>query len=185
MAGRTRTNLLHFFEASGRLKSERRRGWVIKLGMKNPESVADHSYRVALMSMVYGDARGLDTMKAVRMAILHDLAEAMVGDSTPGERRPEEKRRLESDAMRKMLKELPASLSRTYYDSWLEFEEGDSPEARLVRQLDKVEMAIQASEYLEEDPANDVREFLRSARRAVSDPDLIELVDRIAGHQRD
>ena len=181
MAGSARTNLLHFFTVSGRLKSEPRRGWVVKLGMEHPESVADHSYRVALMTMVYSDARSLDTEKAVRMAMLHDLAEAVVGDSIPGERKPAEKRKLESKGMRKILNELPERLSRTYYDSWLEYEEGDSPEARLVRQLDKVEMAVQASEYREEDPANDVREFLQSARRRVSDPELVKLVDDLAG----
>ena len=72
-------NLARFFVRSGRLKAERRRGWVKKLGLNNPESVADHSYRTALMAMVISDSRGLDTVKAVRLALLHDLPEAIVG----------------------------------------------------------------------------------------------------------
>jgi putative hydrolases of HD superfamily len=180
MAGRTTTNLLHFFKISGRLKTEPRRGWVVKLGMEHPESVADHSYRVVLMTMVYSDARGLDTEKALRMAMLHDLAEAVVGDSIPGEREPREKKKLESSGLRKMLKELPEGLSKAYYSSWLEFEEGESAEAKLVRQLDKVEMAIQASEYRGEDSASDVREFLQAARRSATDPELVGLVESLA-----
>ncbi len=65
--------LLKFFSQSGRLKSEKRRGWLMKLGLAHPESVADHTYRTALMALVLSDSRGLDTANAVRLALLHDL----------------------------------------------------------------------------------------------------------------
>jgi len=68
MASRPKVNLTRFFVRAGRLKSEPRRGWVLKLGMEDPESVADHSYRVALMAMVYCDARRLDTEKAMKIS---------------------------------------------------------------------------------------------------------------------
>ncbi|MGH9918456.1 MAG: HD domain-containing protein, partial [Nitrososphaerales archaeon] len=68
-------SLLQFFLMSGRLKAEMRRGWVKKLGMGRPESVADHSYRTALITLIYSDSQGLDTAKALRLALLHDLPE--------------------------------------------------------------------------------------------------------------
>lgn len=176
---KSRTNLPGFFSIGGRLKFEPRRGWALKLGLANPESVADHSYRVALMAMVYSDERGLDTGKAMRMALLHDLPEAVVGDSIPGERSLSDKRRLESRAMKMTASELPPSLAKLYLRTWEEFEEGKSPEAKLVRQLDKVEMGFQAAEYRSRYPGTDVKEFLRAARRAVTDRELTRALDAI------
>jgi len=180
MVSRSNAGLIRFFVSAGRLKSEPRRGWVLKLGMQNPESVADHSYRVALMAMVYCDARGLDAEKAMKMALLHDLPEALVGDSIPGERPPKKKRAMEWAAMRSLLKDLPRSVAKEYLSIWREFEDQASPEAELVRQLDKVELAIQAHEYKRDDPVNDVEEFFRSARKGVVDAELIGVIDSVA-----
>lgn len=143
-------NLVRFFVRSGRLKAERRRGWVKKLGLTNPESVADHSYRTALMTMVISDSRGLDTGRALRLALLHDLPEAVVGDAMPEERSGTRKAAVETEAMEELLSKLPPDLRSLYRNAWLEFVQGTSEEARLVRQLDKLEMAIQAWEYAQE-----------------------------------
>jgi len=169
------------FAQAGRLKSEPRRGWVKKLKVKDPESVADHSYRTALMAMVLSDSWGLDTGKAVRMALLHDLPEAMVGDAMPEERSGEPKVALETGAMRDLLKGLPPRLRARYEALWSEFVAGESEEARLVRQLDKLEMAIQASEYVGAGYDNEVaKEFFASARREVKDARLVALLREIA-----
>jgi putative hydrolase of HD superfamily len=180
MVSRQKDGMFRFFERAGRLKSEPRRGWVLKLGMENPESVADHSYRVALMAMVYCDARGLDAEKAMKMALLHDLPEALVGDSIPGERAPREKRAMESAAMRRLLKDLPQDVAKEYRAVWREFEERASPEAELVKQLDRLESAIQAYEYKRDDPAKNVEEFFRRARKGVFDPELVGVIDSVA-----
>lgn len=152
---------------------------MLKLGMKHPESVADHSYRVAVMGMVYSDLRGLDTEKVLRMAILHDLAEALVGDITPGERTATEKRRMEERAMKEILGDLAAGLAKKYGAIWDEYEERRSPEAKLVGELDKAEMALQASDYRRRDPALDVEEFVLSAKRRVADPELVALIEAV------
>ena len=180
MPSKTRDNRLRFFGRVGGLKSEPRKGWVMKLKMKHPESVADHSYRVALMGMVYSDSRGLDTEKVVKMALLHDLPEVIVGDSIPGERAPAKKRLLESAAMDEILSDVNPNLARRYRAIWEEYEEQVSPEARLVSQLDKVEMVFQASEYKKQDPRREVGEFVRSARTRVDDPELIKVIDSLS-----
>jgi len=171
--------LLRFFKRAGRLKTEPRLGWFVKLGLERPESVADHSYRAALLAMVFADARGLDAEKAVRMALLHDLAEAVVGDSIPGQMSPSEKKRSESAAMKSILADLPSKLAVRYAAIWNEYEEGRTRVAKLVKHMDKLEMAIQAAEYKEEDPKRDVSEFMRSARKSMTDARVKDLLRRL------
>ncbi|MEM3032072.1 MAG: HD domain-containing protein, partial [Nitrososphaerota archaeon] len=63
------------------LKRVERRGWV-EAGLRDVESVADHSFSLALLAMTYAAAKGLNIYRAVGMALLHDLAEAYTGDLT-------------------------------------------------------------------------------------------------------
>jgi 5'-deoxynucleotidase len=172
--------VLRFIARSGRLKTEKRKGWVKKLGLSDPESVADHSYRTALMAMVISDSRGLDTEKAMRLALLHDLPEAIVGDAMPEERSGRLKTEVETKAMQELLKDLPPTFGRLYRGVWSDFVEGKSEEARLVRQLDKLEMAIQAWEYAHDsgDPST-AREFWATARAFVTDERLLEILRQV------
>lgn len=173
-------SLLQFFLMSGRLKTEMRRGWVKKLGMTRPESVADHSYRTALIAMFFSDSLGLDTGKAMRLALLHDLPEALVGDAMPEERSGKRKVDLETKAMEEMLSELPKGLAALYRAAWTEFIEAKSREARLVHQVDKLEMAIQAWEYANESGNPSLaREFWASAREHIKDHELLELLSQV------
>ncbi len=140
--------LIDFIIDAGRLKRLPRTGWV-ESGVADPESVADHSFRVALITMILSDSQKLDTLKAVRMALLHDLAEGEIGDLTPTQKGSDDlKFRLkENETMGRLLNMLPSSIRAVYSSAWLEFSEGETPEARLVRDCDKLEMVIQASEY--------------------------------------
>ena len=131
--------------SAGKLKELRRTGWV-ESGVPEPESVADHSYRVALLAMAISDHEGLDSLKTVRMALLHDLAESTVGDLTPRQKQRHQEE-LESDAMMKILSTLPEKVSQLYRQVWDEYERNETPEARLVHSYDKIEMLIQAKEY--------------------------------------
>jgi putative hydrolase of HD superfamily len=169
--------LVDFFVKAGRLKSEPRRGWVKKMGLDAPESVADHSYRTALMAMLFSDARGLDTEKAVRLALLHDLPEALVGDAMPEERSGASKIALETSAMGKLLSGLPPRARAICSAAWREYIVGKTPEAELVNQLDKLEMAIQAWEYASStaDPAL-AKEFWATAKKHIRDKELLEIL---------
>jgi putative hydrolases of HD superfamily len=170
-------SLLQFFMMSGRLKAEMRRGWVKKLGMARPESVADHSYRTALITLVLSDSLGLDTGKALRLALLHDLPEAIVGDAMPEERSGKRKTEMETKAMEELLSGLSEEQRALYLEAWQEFIDGKTREARLVRQADKLEMAIQAWEYANErgDPSL-AKEFWASARGQIEDAALLEIL---------
>jgi 5'-deoxynucleotidase len=172
-----------FFLAAGRLKTEPRRGWIKKLGMDCPESVADHSYRTVLIAMVYSDMKGLDTRKVMKMALLHDLPEAEVGDSTPGERPGDVKVALEDAAMTNLLRDLPSPISTEYGAIWREYLAGVSPEAALVRQVDKLELGIQAGEYKSKvgTQGHEFEEFFASARSGIKDLDMLLLLETLSG----
>lgn len=83
------------------------------------------------------------------MAIVHDLAEAIVGDIAPSQNvSKEDKNRLESEAMALMVQTLDRSKEALDIQSlWLEYEDGTSAEALFVKDLDKFEMIMQAHEY--------------------------------------
>jgi putative hydrolase of HD superfamily len=103
-----------------------------------------------------------------------------VGDSVPGERTRAEKRRAESGAMKELLADLPKSLAKEYWSVWEEYERGTSGEARLVKQLDKLELALQADEYKRADAANDVTEFFASAKKGLDDADILRVVEGLS-----
>jgi putative hydrolase of HD superfamily len=140
--------LIDFFTEAGRLKRIPRTGWV-ECGVPDPESVADHSFRVALMAMILAEERGLDVLRVVKMALIHDLAEAETGDLTPVQKDvdPQAAKRREDEVMKKLAERLPNKARVGVESAWREFAEGATPEARLVKDADKLEMVIQASEY--------------------------------------
>jgi len=132
---------------AGKLKRIPRTGWV-EAGVRDPESVADHSYRVALLSTLLSDQAGADTLKALRMAVLHDMAEAVTGDLTPRQKTSGHDA-AESRAFRCLVEGLPRGQRRLYTDIMEEYAAGQTVEAALVHAADKLEMVLQALEYRE------------------------------------
>ncbi len=171
---------IEFFKKANNLKWVKRRGWVVKVDVKEPESVADHCYLMALMCMVLADLRGINSGKAVRMALLHDLAESIIGDYMPEELSVEKKQEEENKAIKIILDELPAKLRSSYGKLWREYKEGSSKEAMLVHQVDKLEMALQASDYLHKGYGRDLLEqFFDSAGIHVKDKVLREILNSL------
>ena len=105
-----------FFEIVLKLKNTPRQGWIEKLEINNPESVADHSYSTSIMSMVLSDLEGINSEKIIRMALLHDLAESITGDITPNTISNNEKIMKENLAMEEILKSLPDKITKQYFE---------------------------------------------------------------------
>ncbi len=173
--------LIKFLKLAGRLKNEPRRGWVIRAGVSNPESVADHTFRLTLLAMLLGDLRGLDTEKMMKLAVIHDLGESLTGDLTPmDDEKMETKEIDEAAAVKEVLSNLPTRLRETYMLLWRELSSGSSPEAKLVSEADKLEMALQASEYMGEGYSMEMlNEFKISAIQRLSDSQMIDLIHLI------
>lgn len=163
-----------FFDAVLALKTVRRAGWVAKAGIKDAESVADHAYSMCAIGMALSDIMGLDTNKVVRMVLLHDLAESIVGDYMPGQV-PARKKMLEEDrAMKSILACLPPKARSDYLKLWSEFLAGRSKTARFVHRLDRLEMALQARKYGQSGHDKKLlAQFIQSAKKAVGSHDDI------------
>ena len=138
----TTKNTIDFLSICGKLKQTRRTGWTKYEEITSQvESVADHSFRIALMAFVFGlqqqreggdkeedkEEKVLDVQKLVTMALVHDIAESIVGDITPhcGISK-EEKNKLEVEAMQKLKETLGDVAGETIETLWLEYENGSS-----------------------------------------------------------
>lgn|SRR5215510_570115 len=142
------SKLLSFFDFVLCLKQVRRSGWVFKAGISTPESVADHSFSLCMMAMVLSDLRGLNTERAIKMAMLHDLSESIIGDIMPGQISSKIKRNLERKAMISILNNLPTSLYLEYHGIWKEYLDQRTALSKFVHRLDKLEMVLQAKKYV-------------------------------------
>ena len=130
------------------LKDQARRGWV-QHGVVAPETVAAHSWGTAYLCLLFADAAGVNRDHAVAIAVLHDLAEAETGDFAArlhgGDREVSEaeKSRLEENAITKLL---PAELT-PLRDLWQQYETHANPAARFVRDMNLIDMCLQALRY--------------------------------------
>lgn len=104
---------------------------------------------MSLMALIAKDLPGLNRERCIKIAIVHDIAEAIVGDITPSDGVPkEEKSRREQAALNEMCEILGGGLrADEIKELWAEYENNSSIEASLVKDFDKVEMILQALEY--------------------------------------
>ncbi|KAH6818543.1 Metal-dependent phosphohydrolase [Perilla frutescens var. frutescens] len=153
---------IDFLTLCHRLKTTKRAGWV-RRGVQEPESIADHMYRMGLMALIASDNPSVNRDKCIKMAIVHDIAEAIVGDITPADGVPkEEKSRREQEALQKMCEVLGGGeRAQEIRELWMEYEENSSMEAKVVKDFDKVEMILQALEY-ETEQGKNLEEFFQS-----------------------
>lgn len=142
--------ILEFLHFSEGLKNELRNGRTSK---EKQESVAEHTWRVALMVLLF--SRFLDQKicleKALKIAIVHDLAELITGDKPyfiyEGQEAAQiDKLAQELDAMRNIGNLLPGESGRELIELWEEYENGESYEAKVVKAIDKIEAQVQHNE---------------------------------------
>jgi putative hydrolase of HD superfamily len=176
-------DMVKFLEIAGVLKRTPRTGWV-DVGVYQPESVADHTFRTAVLCMLYADIESLDPLKLLRMALIHDLPEAIIGDLMPSQKTAETKEK-EENAMTHMLDLLPKTQRENYLAVWREYQEGKTREAKAVRQIEKIEMALQAKEYEKFGSANkSLERFIKSAKNAITLPELKRLLSLISEEEK-
>lgn len=93
---------LKFMQFVNNLKHSSRRGWSV-LNIKNHEQISSHMYGMAMMTFLLGDNSKLDRLKCLQLALVHDLAESIVGDIIPSDNIPEEKKHeMEDEAMKEI-----------------------------------------------------------------------------------
>ena len=141
--------------AMDRIKHLDRAGWVLA-GHDAPESVAAHSWGMAVRCLQHCP-EDLDLATVLSMALVHDLAEAVVGDITPHDGVDKaEKHAQERAAM--------ATIAPQWLDLWDLYEAGESAESVFVKRMDSLDMAAQAVAY-ERQGLLDGAPFVASAER--------------------
>jgi len=170
--------LLDFFNTVINLKNIPRQGWIDKLGLETSESVSDHTFSMTVMSLIFSEIQKLDTLKVLKMSLIHDLTESLTGDLTPNQISKQEKIKLEKITMNKILQDLPKELQAQLLVIWDEYLEQKTPESIMVHELDKLEMALQAKIY-EKKGNFDIQSFLDSAEQGIKNRKLKELFTKI------
>lgn len=134
------------------LKDEKRTGWELR-NVEDPESVADHSWGTAFLVLVYGETEEINTYKALKIAILHDLAEVETGDiptravDVEPKLSEEEKQIQERETVSELSKELNRHEIRHL---WKEYNRKKTKETKFVKDMDLIEMCLQALKYEKE-----------------------------------
>ena len=172
--------ILDFFKNALNLKNISRQGWIDKLSIEHPESVADHSYSMAIMGMVISDLENYDSEKMLKMILLHDLAESKIGDYTPNQISKENKIKIENNAYDEIIGTLPNAIKLQYGKIWKEYQKQESPESTIVHQIDKLEMVLQAKMYQKGGASTvAVESFFKSAESEITHPKLKEILNQI------
>ncbi|MDG1548994.1 MAG: HD domain-containing protein [Candidatus Poseidoniaceae archaeon] len=156
-----RDNLLEMLE----LKQLSRTGWV-RSGVENPESVAAHSWGMAVLALRLAP-KELNLERVLSLCLVHDLPEVRVGDLTPHDD-TSNKAELEHKAMSEMAPE--------WLSLFEEYEAGKTAEAKFVKQIDKLDMGLQAILYQTKQVVS-LEEFVESAKSKISDENLLRFFD--------
>ncbi|HQR34555.1 MAG TPA: HD family hydrolase [Blastocatellia bacterium] len=175
------SNIIKFMCEVMRLKAVPRTGWLLR-GVRDVESVADHSFGVAFTAMLLTDQaqrQGLEPNieKVLRMALLHDLTEARTGDLPNTIKRYFDKEALHAAGEQiadEMLSGLGA-IGEEYLLLLQEYEERISLESRIVKAADKLDLLLQAREY-EKGGAQSLHEFWKSSETDFSGLQLDDLI---------
>ncbi len=126
------------------------------------ESVASHSWRLAMMVMTIAPklSKPIDLEKTLKMALIHDLPEIIAGDDSPmgddctgknthayNDDLAAQKHDREKIAARELFSSLPDDQAQEIYDLWLESEQLETFESQVIKALDKIEGTLQAFQY--------------------------------------
>lgn len=197
--------ILNFFIEAAKLEEIPRTGWIL-MGLKNPETVAEHTFRLAILTILFAEKMGFNTERAIKIALFHDLCEVYAGDITTllyhpelkkekdAEKRKkiemkwarlskEEKRKVgdiklkkERKALLKLISCLKPELKNEILTLWLNYEKETSREGKLVRQLNSIETLIQSIEYFGIDETKSGTTWWESTEEIVEHPLMLEFL---------
>lgn len=159
---------------TGLLKLSKRTGWWL-CGVKDPESIAEHSFRTAIIAGLLAGIEGADPARATLLAVWHDSQETRVGDI------PHLGRRYLQAASNEHVTEhqtagLPTTVSNQLRDLIHDYENGDSPEVQCAHDADKLDCLFQAIEYRDSGHQN-VAGWIESSRASLKTKTAAQLAD--------
>lgn len=181
---KNKIDFVDFFVTVGLSKRLLRSGW-IRGKVKDPESVAEHSFRVGVMAMVLSDKLGhtLNAEKMIKMALLHDLGEVITGDIVTERwgmidiKKRDQKELEEEEGIRQIFDKIGEG--DQYVSIFHEMIGRATLEAKIFWQLDKMEMALQALEYEKEQGKNLEEFFITTKTNHLKEPLLLKIFDEV------
>jgi 5'-deoxynucleotidase YfbR-like HD superfamily hydrolase len=134
-----------FLFEMGHLKQLPRSGWLL-LGVPQPETVAEHSFRVGVAGILLAAMEGADVGRTVALCLLHDAHETRIGD-VPSVGRAYVTTAIPEAVTAHQTSAMPDAVAKVVQDLVAEYEAADTPESRLAHDADKIETLMQAIEY--------------------------------------
>ena len=179
----------------------KRKGWILR-EVKNPETIAAHTFRMTLMAWLLCCREKLDVNKILKMALIHDLCEVCAGDTTPYDKiLPKDKKKWkeiidkwprlsqskkkriflgkykkEDRALKNLISKLPRGSKGEIIDLWNDYEKGITKEGRFVKQLDRIENLLQALEYWKKGKKFKIEPWWIQIEELIDDPTLLEFM---------
>jgi putative hydrolase of HD superfamily len=140
------TKIAHFLFEAGNLKRVQRSGWWLA-GIRSPESVAEHSFRTAVIGYVLACLEGGSPERTASLCLFHDFAESRTSDLNPVAKRYVGPKVGCSDILTEISKSLPDSVGTPFGRLAEELSKKESLEWSLAKDADLLECALQAREY--------------------------------------
>jgi putative hydrolases of HD superfamily len=139
------TGTAKFLFEMGQLKNLPRAGWLL-LGIPQPESVAEHSFRVAATGITLAAMEGADIGRTAALALMHDAHETRIGD-VPSVGRAYVTTAAPEAITGHQTATMPDEVAKVFQELTAEYEASDTLESRLAHDADKIETLLQAIEY--------------------------------------
>ncbi len=140
---------LDFFAEAGLLKKVKRSGWWV-VGIKDPESVADHSFRCAVMAYYMAHLEGVDPYKTTVMALFNDIHEARINDLHKMGHYYIDFRTAEKKAFNDQVKDLDKKIKEELSAFRKAYDDQETKESLIARDADILECLLQAKEYMQD-----------------------------------
>ncbi len=158
--------ILNLADLLGTMKNLRRRGWVLR-NVKNSESDADHSYSLTLLVLLFTPSY-LDLLKCLKLAIVHDIPEAICGDFMPGEIAADDKDKREKEAVLQIAKNIDYPELSELFD---EYQSENTEEAKFVKALDRLDNVFTARYYQDRQNIALIEEFANGTHKRLQNLD--------------
>jgi putative hydrolases of HD superfamily len=156
------------------LKRTKRTGWVDS-NIKESESVADHTYGVLILVLLLYKKFNLQLDTMLKMALIHDIGESIIGDITPKEMdKYHTKSKIEEEAINTIFNGLADT--NELIELWKDYEYARTKEGVILKQIDKLEMALQALSYSTEQEIN-ITDFLNTANEKIENIFLLKVLE--------
>ncbi|WP_298958102.1 HD domain-containing protein [uncultured Roseibium sp.] len=136
------SGLLSFLQAAEQLKDTLRSGTTRE---KRPESTAEHTWRLALMILIFErELEGIDFQRLLKLCLIHDLGEAISGDvPAPSQRQDDDRQERERRDFETLCAPLPEDVRDHLMALWSEYAAAMTTEAQLAKAFDKLETMLQ------------------------------------------